>query len=183
MRRVAPVVVLTVALAASANATSATPKTVDRTVSCATELGALQFDAMATNPSAGGASASIGTGNPNNGAGLLWFATGHSHTTNYSVGNTCRTVKTRVAFTHRGLASSGVSLAGQYRSPGAAFCSAPRHVLLRFRAGFDGSGNPITATIAIWTQPAAHRAARPIGFVQWSPSRSVTYYSPACTSQ
>ena len=43
------------------------------------------------------------------------------------------------------------------------------------------------ATIEVLTQPRARGGKTPkskrIGYVQWSPTRSVTYYSSACTSQ
>jgi hypothetical protein len=55
---------------------------------------------------------------------------------------------------------------------------------VRFALALSSSGKPVSATIAIATQPTAHgKKSKPIGFVQWSPSRSVTYYAPSCTTQ
>jgi hypothetical protein len=49
------------------------------------------------------------------------------------------------------------------------------------------SQKPVSAMIEVLTQPKARNGKTPkskrIGFVQWSPTRAVTYYSAACTSQ
>jgi hypothetical protein len=65
---------------------------------------------------------------------------------------------------------------------------ATAHVLVHFRLGFDAAGKPLSATIAVRTQPKARngkkRKSKAIGYAQWSPQRSVTYYSSrAYTSQ
>jgi hypothetical protein len=85
-----------------------------------------------------------------------------------------------MALTHRGLTSAGVVHAGDLRAPNV-YCSATRHVLVGFRFGFDASGKPLSATIAVRTQPTAPKKSKQIGYVQWTPKRSVTYYSRACT--
>jgi hypothetical protein len=56
---------------------------------------------------------------------------------------------------------------------------------MRFHIGFGSAGKPLAATVEVWTQPAKKTARpHPIGYVTWSPQRSVTYYRPsACTSQ
>jgi hypothetical protein len=178
------VVVTAIAVSAPA-AADRQSSVVERKVSCATELGALQMGVFARNPAAGAAAANIYTGDPNGPTPniLLAVDTRYKH---YVLGNSCRRVAKRIALTHRGLTSSGVVHAGAYRSP-TIYCAATKRVLLRFRLGFDAAGKPVSATIAIRTQPKARSGKRPkskpIGYVQWSPQRSVTYYSPACTSQ
>jgi hypothetical protein len=55
---------------------------------------------------------------------------------------------------------------------------------VRLVLGLNSSGKPVSAKIAIATQPTARsKKSKPIGFVQWSPSQSVTYHAPACTTQ
>jgi hypothetical protein len=154
---------------------------VRRTVSCATKLGALQISAFATNPSIGTANVSITTGDPNNSpTGLLGLS---SQQPRYGLGGACRSVTKPVALSHRGLVSAGVVHSGDIRWP-TAFCGASRRVLVRFALALSSSGKPVSATIAIATQPTAHgKKSKPIGFVQWSPSRSVTYHAPSCTTQ
>lgn len=158
---------------------------VERKVSCATQLGALQMDVFARNPAAGAASANVHTGDPNAPTPNIILAvdTRYKH---FVLGNSCRRVAKKIALTHRGLTSSGVVKAGDYRSP-TIFCAATKRVLVHFRLGFDATGKPISATIAVRTQPKAHSGktprSKPIGYAHWSPQRSVTYYSAACTSQ
>lgn len=158
---------------------------VERKLSCATKLGALQMAAFARNPAAGAAAANIETGDPNAQPPSILVAvdTRYKH---YVLGSSCRRVAKRIPLTHRGLASAGVVRAGDYRSA-TLYCAATGHVLLHFRLGFDAAGNPVSATIAVRTQPKARNGKRPkskpIGYVQWSPQRSVTYYSRACTAQ
>jgi hypothetical protein len=152
-----------------------------RTVSCATELRALQIFAFATNPGAGTAAAVIGTGDPNVSTSLLAVDTRYQR---YKLNGSCHSIVRHVVLSHRGLTSAGVVHAGDRQSP-SVYCSAPRHVLVRFLLGFGASHKPVSATIEVLTQPKPHSGKKPkrIGFVQWSPQRSVTYYSPACTSQ
>jgi hypothetical protein len=153
---------------------------VRRTVSCATKLGALQISAFATNPSIGTANVSITTGDPNNSpTGLLGMSTGQPR---YGLSGTCHSATKPVALTHHGLVSAGVVHSGDIRWP-TAFCGASRHVLVRFALALNSSGKPVSATIAIATQPAHGKKSKPIGFVQWSASRSVTYHAPSCTTQ
>jgi hypothetical protein len=92
-----------------------------------------------------------------------------------------------VVLSRRGLVSAGVVHAGDIRSP-TVYCAATRRVLLGLLLRYNASGRPVSATIEVLTQPRARDGKRPkskrIGFVQWSPARSVTYYSSAaCTSQ
>jgi hypothetical protein len=150
-----------------------------RTVSCTTALRALQISAFASNPSTGTASVTISTGDPNASTDLL----GLSAQQGYGLSGLCHRVTKRVALTHRGLTSAGVVHAGDIRWP-VAFCSASRRVLLRLVIGLNASGKPVNATIAIRTQPTGRgKKTKPIGFVQWSPSRAVTYHAPGCTIQ
>jgi hypothetical protein len=101
----------------------------------------------------------------------------------YGLGSACHSVTMPAALTHRGLTSAGVVHAGDVRWP-VAFCPAPRRVLVRFVIDLNAAGKPVSATIAVRTQPSARgKKSKPIGFVQWSPKRSVTYYAPACTTQ
>ena len=73
--------------------------------------------------------------------------------------------------------------AGYNQSP-TVYCGAPRRVLVRYRLGFASSGKPATATIAVWGKRRKSSRLREIGYVQWSRSRSVTYYSrKSCTSE
>ena len=152
---------------------------VQRTFSCATTEGALQISAFATNPNIGTANVSVTTGDPNASTGLLGLSTGQPR---YGLNGACHSVKKQVAMTHRGLTSAGVVHSGDIRWP-AVFCSASPHVLLRFVLALNASGKPVSATIAIRTQPKAGKKSKPIGFVQWSAARSVTYHAPGCTTQ
>jgi hypothetical protein len=54
---------------------------------------------------------------------------------------------------------------------------------MRLLISYNDSDKPVSATIEVVTQPKRTRKSKRIGFVQWSPKRSVTYYSSACTSQ
>jgi hypothetical protein len=54
-------------------------------------------------------------------------------------------------------------------------------VLLRFLITLDSSGDPASASIEI---APPKKPKKPIGFVRWSPKRSVTYYrAGTCTTQ
>lgn len=158
---------------------------VRRTVSCPTKLGALQISAFASNPSIGSANASITTGNPNTATGLLGMS---SQQTRFGLNGTCRPVTTRVAMTHHGLSSFlGVSHAGDIGWTSVNCAVTPR-VLLRFVIALDASGKPVSATIAARTEPKKRAGetagkTKSIGFVQWSPKRSVTYYSSRCATE
>lgn len=168
------------AITAAANAGTArrAGTTVNRTLSCTTAAGALRISAFAEVADGQGASAGIGTGTQ---AANKWLVAVDTRYKNYE-SDVCHTVKTRVAFTHRGLTSAGISSAGQYNGPPTVYCAAAAHVLLRFRIAFDSSDTPAQATMAVWTQPKKKTLrSKAITFVQWSPKRSVTYYSPACT--
>lgn len=154
---------------------------VRRTVSCATELRALQISAFASNPSIGSANVSITTGDPQTADGLLGMS---NEQPQYGLSSRCHAVSKTVSLTHRGLTSAGVVHAGDIRYP-TAYCAATSRVLLRFVIGLNSSGKPVSATVAAWTQPKAGKKAKskPIGFVHWSPARSVTYYRAGCTTQ
>jgi hypothetical protein len=154
---------------------------VRRTVSCTTSLRALQISAFAANSSIGAASVSITTGNPTSADGLLGISTRQPR---YGLGGACHTAAKRAALTHRGLTSAGVVHAGDIRWP-AVYCPASPRVLLRFVIGLDASAKPVSATVAIRTLPKPHsgKKSKQIGLVQWSPTRSVTYYASACTTQ
>jgi hypothetical protein len=73
--------------------------------------------------------------------------------------------------------------AGDNQSP-TVYCGATKRILMRLVVGFGSAGKPVSATVEVWTQPK-HPGKKPkrIGYVQWSPKKSVTYYSSACTSQ
>ena len=159
---------------------------VQRTVSCATELGAWQISAFASNPSVGSANVSITTGSQNSATGLMGLSNKQPR---FGLGDTCHSVaKKRVAMTHRGLSSFlGVSHAGDIGWTGV-LCPVTPRVLLRFVIALDASGKPVSATVAVRTQPKARAGktsgkSKSIGFVQWSPKRSVTYYSSRCVTQ
>jgi hypothetical protein len=156
---------------------------VRRTVSCTTQEGALQLWAFATNPQMGSAGVTISTGNPNLSTGLLGVSSEQPH---YGLGSRCRTVVKRIAVSHRGLTSAGVVHAGDVRSP-TVYCAVTQRVLMRLLISYNGSQKPVSATIEVLTQPKARQGRTPkskrIGYVQWSPKQSVTYYSSACTSQ
>jgi len=157
---------------------------VRRTVSCATDQRALQIVAFATNPAVGtpgvgAAAAGITTGDPSTPTSLVAVDTRYRH---YKLSGSCRNVTKRVAMTRLGLTSAGTVHAGDRQSP-TVYCAATRRVLLRFFLVFDAAGKPVSATIAVRTQPKRNWKSKRIGFVQWSPKRSVTYYSSACTSQ
>lgn len=152
-----------------------------RTVSCSTELDALQLWAFATNPSIGSAGVTISTGNPNQSVGLLGVSSQQPH---YGLDARCHSVTKKVVLSHRGLTSGAVVHAGDIQSS-PVYCGATRHVLMRLLISYNSSQQPVSATIEVLTQPRARGGKKPkskrIGFVRWSPARSVTYFSSACT--
>jgi hypothetical protein len=154
-----------------------------QTLSCTTDEGALQIWAFATNPTIGSANVTISTGNPNRSTTLLGVS---SQLTHYGLTDRCHSVVKHVVLSRRGLTSAGVVHAGGIRSP-TVYCGATRRVLIRLLISYSASEKPVGATIEILTQPKARSGKTPkskrIGYVQWSPKRSVTYYSSACTSQ
>jgi len=155
-----------------------------RTVSCNTAEGALQLWAFATNPTIGSAGVTISTGDPNQPTSLLGVSSQQEH---YGLlGSRCHSVRKHVVLSRRGLTSAGAVHAGDVRSP-TVYCAATRRVLIRLLISYNASGKPISATIEVLTQPKARDGKTPkskrIGYVQWSPKRSVTYYSSACRSQ
>jgi hypothetical protein len=156
---------------------------VRRTVSCKTQERALKLWAFATNPTIGSANVTISTGDPNLPTGLLGVS---STQTRYGLDSRCHTVPKRIALNRRGLASAGAVHAGDVRSP-TVYCAATQRVLMRLVISYNSSQQPVSATIEILTQPKPHKGNAPkskrIGYVQWSPHQSVTYYSSACTSQ
>jgi hypothetical protein len=157
-------------------------KFVTDAVGCATFEGAVQIDAIAYRPSLGYAGAFIHTGFPNT-PGTITLVGVQTDKSNYSLDKRCSRTRTPVRFTHRGLSSAGVVKAGYNQWP-TVYCGAPRRVLVRYRVGFASSGKPATATIAVWAKRKKSSRLREIGYVQWSRSRSVTYYSrKSCTSQ
>jgi hypothetical protein len=150
-----------------------------RTLSCTTEERAVQLMAFATNPTIGSANVTISTGNPTQATGLLGVSSQQQH---YGLGSLCHSVVRHVVLSRRGLTSAGVVHAGDVRSP-TVYCAATRRVLMRLLISYSASEKPVSATIEVLTQPRRNRKRKRIGYVQWSPKRSVTYYSSACTSQ
>jgi hypothetical protein len=155
-----------------------------RTLSCTTDQGALQIWAFATNPTIGSANITISTGDPNRPDTLLGVSSQETH---YGLtAGRCHSVVKRVVLSRRGLTSAGVVHAGDVRSP-AVYCAATRRVLIRLLITYGASQKPLAATIEVLTPPRARNGKTPkskrIGYVQWSPKQSVTYYSSACTSQ
>jgi len=150
-----------------------------RTLSCTTEQGALQLWAFATNPTISQAGVTISTGDPNQPTSLLGVSNQQQH---YGLGSRCHSVKKRVVLSRRGLTPAGVVHAGDVQSP-TVYCAATPRVLIRLLISYSASQKPVSATIEVVTQPKRNRKSKRIGYVQWSPKRSVTYYSSACTSQ
>jgi hypothetical protein len=154
-----------------------------RTVSCSTAQGALQLWAFATNPTIGSAGVTISTGDPNQPTSLLGVSSQQEH---YGLVSRCRSVTKHVVLSRRGLTSAGAVHAGDVRSP-TVYCAATRRVLIRLLISYNASRKPVSATIEVLTQPRARAGKTPkskrIGYVQWSPKQSVTYYSSACSSQ
>ncbi|HKN64456.1 MAG TPA: hypothetical protein VJV76_09025 [Gaiellaceae bacterium] len=188
--RVVTVAAVTSVLAAASAWTAPAPaapnhstlKYVAGTVSCTTVAGAVQLDAIAYRPAFGYAAAFIETGFPNT-PGTITLVGVQTGKSNYTVDKRCDRTRKSVRFTRRGLTSAGVVKAGYDQSP-MVYCGAPRRMFVRYRLGFAGSGKPATATIGVWAKRKNSSRLREIGYVQWSPSRSVTYYSrKACTSQ
>jgi len=170
------------AAAASAGQRSSTLRTVSGTVSCATSAGALQINAYAYSPSVGYAGAFVTTG-PENTAAAFALLGAETDKSNYSLDKGCSRAKKSVGLTHHGLSSAGVVKAG-YNQWLIAYCGAPGHVFIRYRIGLAGSGRPATATIVVWANRKKSLRLRQIGYVQWSRSRSTTYYSKqACVAQ
>jgi hypothetical protein len=192
MRRRNGLVVLALAVAAGAlfaavAGAAAGPRvqtSAARTVSCTTDEGAMQFSAFATNPMVKSANVTISTGNPNSPNGLLGVS---SEQPKYGLAARCHSVANHVVLSHRGLTSAGVVHAGDVRSP-AVYCAATSRVLLRLLVSYSSAGKPVSAAVEALTQPKPRGGKTPvskrIGFVQWSPKRSVTYYATsACRSQ
>ena len=159
-----------------------TMKYVAGTLSCSTFEGAVQLNAIAYRPAFKYAAAFIDTGFPDT-PGTITLVGVQTDKSNYTLDKRCSRTKRSVHFTHRGLSSAGVVKAGYNQSP-EVYCGAPSRVFVRYRLGFASSGKPATATIAVWAKRKGSSRLREIGYVQWSPSRSVTYYSrKSCTSQ
>ena len=189
VRVVALVAVTSVIAAASAWTTLApaaqgysTLKIVTGTVSCTTAVGALQISGIAYRPSLGYAAALIETGPANTPATTVLLGA-RTDKSDYTLDDSCSRTKTPVRLTHRGLASSGVVKAG-YEQSNTVYCGAPHRVVVRYRIGFASSGKPATATIAVWAKRRNSSLLRETGYVQWSRSRSTSYYSKkACVSE
>ena len=150
-------------------------------MSCATLEDGLQLSAFATNPQIGSANVTISTGNPTLPTALLGVSSTQRH---YGLDGRCHTVAKRIVPNRRGLTSAGAVHAGDIRAP-SVYCGATRRVLIRLVFSYSSSQKPVSATIEVLTQPKAHngKKSKRIGYVQWSPQKSVTYYSSACTSQ
>jgi hypothetical protein len=154
-----------------------------RTVSCTTDSGALQIHAFATNPRMKSAGITISTGAPTVPTGLLGVS---NQQPQYGLNSRCHSVAKEVVLSRRGLTSAGVVHAGDIQTPNL-YCAATRRVLMRLVISYDAAQRPVSATIEVLTRPRARSGKTPrskrIGYVQWSPSRAVTYYSSACISQ
>lgn len=187
--RIVAVVALCCAIAAAS--VSATPALaagrdstgkVTGTVSCATWQGSLQISAFAYRPSLGYAAAIVFTGPPNTPA-TIQMVDVETDKSNYTLDHGCSKTKKSVPLTHRGLSSAGVVKAG-YNQSLTAYCGAPAHVVVRYRIGLASSGKPATATMTIWGKRKKTSKLHQIGYVQWSRSRSITYYSKkSCVAQ
>jgi hypothetical protein len=158
-------------------------KIVAGTVSCTTAQRSMQISAYAYRPDPFGyAAATIFTGPPNTPATIPLVRV-ETDKSNFTLDPRCGRVKTSVRFTHRGLTSAGVVKAGYFQSL-TAYCGAPGRVLVRYRIGFASSGKPATATITVWARRKKSPQLREIGYVRWSRSRSITYYSrKSCVGQ
>ena len=189
VRDVAVVAVISVIAAASVwteaapAAQRSTSRSVTGTVSCSTSQNSMQITAYAYRPDPFGyALASVYTGPPNTPATISLLAV-ETDKSNYTLDQRCSRSKTSVRLTHRGLRSAGVVKSGYFQSL-TAYCGVPSRVLVRYRIGFDSSGKPATATLAVWAKRKHSSRLRQIGYVQWSRSRSITYYSPkSCVGQ
>ena len=170
------------AVPASAAPRYSTLKIVTGTVSCTTSQGAVQISAIAYRPSLGYAAALIETGPPNTPATIVLLGA-QTNKSDYTLDDSCSNTKKSVRFTRRGLAASGVVKAG-YNQSDTVYCGAPQRVIVRYRIGFASSGKPATATIAVWAKRKNSTRLHETGFVQWSRSRSNSYYSKkACVSE
>jgi hypothetical protein len=152
-------------------------KTVAGTVSCVTSQGSLQVTAYAYRPDPYGyASATIFTGPPNTPATIPLVQV-ETDKSNYTLDHACSRTRKSVGFTHRGLRSAGVVKAGYFQSL-TAYCGVPSRVFVRYRIGFTSSGKPTAATVAVWAKRKKSSRLHEIGYVKWSRSKSITYYSP-----
>lgn len=159
-----------------------TGKSVAGTVACATSIGSLQLNAIAYRPSLGRASALIETGFPDTPATTVLVGV-QTDKSGYAVDDGCSRTKKSIRFTHHGLRSAGVVKAGYNQSP-EVYCAAPSRVFVRYRIGVASSGKPTTATMAVWAKRKKSSRLHEIGYVQWSRSRSTSYYSTkSCTSK
>ena len=71
-----------------------------------------------------------------------------------------------------------------YNQSTTVYCGVPGRVIVRYRIVLAGSGKPATATPAVWAKRKKSSRLREIGYVQWSRSRSVSYYSKkACINE
>jgi hypothetical protein len=187
--RLVALFVVVCALAASAStvaAPAAAPesslKTIAGTVSCTTAVGALQISAFAYRPSVGHAGAFVMTG-PENTPAAFALVGAETDKANFTLDKGCSSTKKSVRLTHRGLSSAGVVKAG-YNQSTTVFCGVPGRVIVRYRIGLADSGKPATAILAVWAKRKKSSRLREIGYVQWSRSRSVSYYSKkACINE
>jgi hypothetical protein len=188
--RIVAVVAVTSVIAAAGAWTMPAPaaqrstlRSVTGTVSCSTAWNSLQITAYAYRPDPFGyALASVYTGPPNT-PGTISLLAVETDKSNYTLDHRCSRSKTSVGLTHRGLRSAGVVKSGYYQSL-TAYCGAPNRVIVRYRIGFDSSDKPATATISVWAKRKHSSRLRETGYVQWSRSRSITYYSPkSCVGQ
>jgi hypothetical protein len=152
------------------------------TVSCTSLQGSMQISAYAYRPSVGIAGIFVYTGPPNTPATVDLVAI-QSGASKYALDQRCGRTKASVRLTHRGLSSAGVVKAG-YDQSLTVYCGVPSRILVRYRIGYASSGRPATANVAIWAKRKKSSKLHEIGYVQWSRSRSTTYYAAkSCVAQ
>ncbi len=150
--------------------------TVDRTVSCTTQvMGGVHgfwLNAFPKSPVFHYSVVDLGTGGATQ---LVWLDTrfkGFNLT-----GSSCRNVRVNVPLARAGLPLEGTYAAGDYGGFNGR-CLLPGRVLVRVRLHLDSSGKPQSALLAV----RMARKHRPVAFVQWSPKHVTAYISRTCTS-
>ncbi len=173
----AAVAVAALAAAAVVAGTRGGGTTIDRTVSCRTQLtaGVRSFGIDALPIPQGFDYAVLGVTTGHTGQLLVVDTRFKGFQLD---GSSCRPVKRQIPLIRAKLPSAGVYGAGVFSGFGAR-CLLPGRVLLRVRLHLDAAGKPQSALLALRLQTKN----RPVAFVRWSPKRVAAYLSPLCEQQ
>jgi hypothetical protein len=168
------VAIAAIAAVAVLAATRGGGSTVDRTVSCATEVqgGVHQFgiSAQPIPQSFDYATLTVFTG----GSTLLLGV--DTRFKGFTLGSACKPVKKSIPLARAKLPLEGVSKKGEFGSAVYGRCLLPGRVLIRMKLHLDSGGKPLSAVLAV----RMVKKHRPVAFVTWSPNKAVGYLSPLC---